>query len=138
MLLILCVSVLTFAFLSNTKLINKSFVNYDINNHAFREFKMLEGCEMANWSQECILKNDCTGFELCEAICHKYVGLQRTVEILNPLWTILVPVSTLLRYLSLLEHDFFYKLNIAIIIYCLRTWIKQSYKLWKPLKCCAK
>lgn len=65
-LLILCLSIYAFAFYSNTKFVNKGFVNYDINNHVFKEFQMFGGREMANCSQECILENECTGFELCK------------------------------------------------------------------------
>uniref|UniRef100_A0A8W8N7D9 Apple domain-containing protein n=1 Tax=Magallana gigas TaxID=29159 RepID=A0A8W8N7D9_MAGGI len=65
MLLVLCLSVYAFAFLSNTKFVNKGFVNYDINNHVFKEFQMFGGREMANCSQECILENNRTRFDLC-------------------------------------------------------------------------
>lgn len=65
-LLVLCFSVYAFAFYSNTKFLYEGFVNYEINGHLFKEFQMLGGREIANCSQECILENDCTGFELCE------------------------------------------------------------------------
>lgn len=65
-LLVLCFSVFTFVFLSKSKFLNKGSVNYDINGHVFKEFKMLVGHKMANCSQKCILENECIGFELCE------------------------------------------------------------------------
>lgn len=115
MLLVLCLSVYAFAFLSNTKFVNIGFVNYDINNHVFKEFQMFGGREMANCSQECILI--VPGSISATSIRLSCVGLQMTVQILSLLWTFLLLVGTLSRYFSSLEHDLFYKLSIAVIIY---------------------
>lgn len=65
-LLVLCLSINALAFYSNTKFFYEGFVSYDIIDHVFKEFQMRGGREMANCSQECILENDCIGFELCK------------------------------------------------------------------------
>lgn len=116
-LLVLCFSVYALAFYSNTKFLYEGFLNYDINDHVFKEFQMLGGREMANCSQECILENDCTGFELCEVDLSQICRLTKDNPNPKPSLDNSDPCRHFIKVSSCVRTRFFYKLNIAVIIY---------------------
>lgn len=51
---------------SKVDFVHKGFVQYGINGHVIKELSVQAELKFPKCSQECLLENDCVGFEICD------------------------------------------------------------------------